>query len=354
MRGEPLEIFGILGLATAACFWCHYRPRWRPVDDSPAAANADLATHPNDAFFKSVFSEPAHAVAFFQSHLPAAMAGRIDWTTLELVPTSFVKSTLQQVHSDLIFSVRIGERETLLYLLFEHQSTVDPAMPLRLLGYLAEILMQHHREHGLPLPPVIPFVFHQGPETWQVSTAFESLFRLPAELADDLLPYLPKFNHALLDLTRCDPATEEADLRLRIVLQLMKLARERELARFFEWLCQLVLDGVSDRLLDNVLVYALHADTSLDIREIHRTLPANNKLKSRAMSIAEQIKAEGRTEGISQGISQGRWVGRIQILEEFLGKPPTPTAGLETLPIAELEARHQQLHREYEIRFKGR
>jgi predicted transposase/invertase (TIGR01784 family) len=148
------------------------------VDDSPPianAANADLATHPNDAFFKSVFSEPAHAVAFFQNHLPAAIATRIDWATLELVPTSFVKSTLRQVHSDLIFSVRVGERETLLYLLFEHQSTVDPAMPLRLLGYLSEILIQHHHEHGLPLPPVIPFVFHQGPETWQVSTAFESL-----------------------------------------------------------------------------------------------------------------------------------------------------------------------------------
>lgn len=75
------------------------------------------------------------------------------------------------------------------------------------------------------LPPVLPFVFHQGPETWNISAAFEDLFELPDELAADLLPFLPKFHHALLDLSRSDPDTEEDDTRLRVVLQLMKLAR---------------------------------------------------------------------------------------------------------------------------------
>ena len=59
-----------------------------------------------------------------------------------------------------------------------------------------------------------------------LSTAFEDLFELPGEIAADLLPFLPKFHHALLDLTRFDPATEEEDTRLRVVLQLMKHARQ--------------------------------------------------------------------------------------------------------------------------------
>ncbi|NQW99758.1 Rpn family recombination-promoting nuclease/putative transposase, partial [bacterium] len=152
------------------------------------------ATHPNDGFFKAVFSQPEHATAFFKSHLPSAIAERIDWTSLTVLPGSFVKTSLQQVHSDLLFSVRIGGRATLLYLLFEHQSTPDPAMPLRLLGYMMEIFARHHKEQGLPLPPVLPFVFHQGPEAWNVTTAFEDLFALPDELASELLPYLPKFH----------------------------------------------------------------------------------------------------------------------------------------------------------------
>ncbi len=56
-------------------------------------------------------------------------------------------------------------------------------MPLRLLFYTAEILFKHHKSHGLPLPPVLPFVFHQGPERWNVSTAFDDLFQLSEYLA---------------------------------------------------------------------------------------------------------------------------------------------------------------------------
>ena len=84
------------------------------------------AAHTNDGFFKAVFSQPEHATAFFKSHLPPALAAKMDWNSLGVLPGSFVKTSLQQVHSDLLFSVRVGERETLLYLLFEHQSSPDP------------------------------------------------------------------------------------------------------------------------------------------------------------------------------------------------------------------------------------
>lgn len=307
-----------------------------------------LAAHTHDGFFKAVFSQPEHAIAFFKSHLPPAISARIDWPSLHLLPGSFVKSSLQQVHSDLLFSARIGARETLLYLLFEHQSSPDPAMPLRLLGYETEILLKHHKAHGLPLPPVLPLVFHQGPESWNLSTSFEDLFALPEELAADLLPFLPKFQHALLDLTRFDPDTREDDTRLRVVLQLMKLARQKELLRFFKWLTGFPARDLPDNLLSLMLLYALHADSDLDARKIYHTLSSNPELKKNAMSVAEKLKAEGRVEGRVEGL----WIGKIQAFEEFLGKNQTSREILEALPVADLEALHQTLHREYEARFK--
>jgi len=76
------------------------------------------------------------------------------------------------------------------------------------------------------------------------------------------------------------------------------------------------------------------------------------------MSVAEKLKAEGRMEGISQGISQGReeglWIGKIQTLEEFLEQNQTLRESLEAMPLAELEALHQDLHHQYEVRFKRR
>ncbi len=62
--------------------------------------------YPNDAFFKDVFSEPKHATAFFQGHLRETLAAKADWSSLVVLPRSFVKSSLQQIHSNLVFSVR--------------------------------------------------------------------------------------------------------------------------------------------------------------------------------------------------------------------------------------------------------
>jgi len=326
------------------------------VDEVPS--EFEPSAQPNDAFVKEVFSEPEHIMPLLRGRLSPVLAGRLDWPTIEARPASFVRSSLQQVHSDLLFSVRfVDGREGLLYVLFEHQSTVDPALPLRLLGYVFEVLNRHYEAQGLPLPPVLPFVLHQGPEGWHVSTAFEDLFDLPAGLAGELLPYLPKFRHALLDLTRCDPASEEDDPRLRAILQLMKLAREQRLLEYFRWLAESLAEQIPDPLLARLLLYALHADSDLDVEEIYRNLSSNPQLEQRAMSVAEKLRAQGlergRMEGRMEGRAEGLWIGKIMALEEFLGLPPTSGEELESSSLAELEARHDRLHRDYEARFKG-
>ena len=195
-------------------------------------------------------------------------------------------------------------------------------------------------------------------------------------------PFLPQFRHALLDLTRFDPAAEEADTRLRVVLQLMKLARQKELLRFFQWLSGFSARELPDTLLGLMLLYALHADSDLDAEKIYHNLSNNPELEKNTMSVAEKLIAQGREEGISQGISQGReegisqgisrgreegisqgisrgresglWIGRIQLLEEFLELPASSGESLAALSLEELKAMQERLHAEYELRFKRR
>lgn len=229
-------------------------------------------------------------------------------------------------------------------------------MPLRLLAYMAEIYTRHHKSHGLPLPPVLPFVLHQGPETWNVSTDFADLFQLPPQLAEPLSPYLPKFHHALLDLTSFDPSANENDTSLRVVLQLMKLSRRKELLRFFQWLAKFPARELPESFLGLLLLYALHSDSDLDAEQIYHTLSTNPELEKSAMSVAEKLKAQGPSQGLSQGLSEGRaiglWIGKIQAYEEFLGKNPSPRETLDHLSIPQLEALHHNLREEYESRFK--
>ena len=141
------------------------------TDYDPSSSSSDefwinLATHPHDAFFKEVFATREDAIAFFRSHLPPQIACSCDWQSLKVLPGSFVKSTLQQAHSDLLFSVQMqlapdgdtfrgsqATQECFFYLLFEHQSSVDHIMPLRLLSYMVQIFLTHYEQHGLPLPP---------------------------------------------------------------------------------------------------------------------------------------------------------------------------------------------------------
>jgi hypothetical protein len=171
---------------------------------------------------------------------------------------------------------------------------------------------------------------------------------LPDDLAIALLPFLPKFKHALLDLTRYDPATSEHDTRLRVVLQLMKLARAKELLRFFQWLANFSAGDLPDNLPGLMLLYALHTDSKLDVEGIYHTISSNPKLGFNLMSVAEQLKAEGHVEGQVKGL----WIGKIQTLQEFLDLPIRPSVDLAAMTVEELEAKHLELHRDYQTRFK--
>ena len=50
--------------------------------------------------------------------------------------------------------------------------------------------------------------------------------------------------------------------------------------------------------------------------------------------------------GEERGVSKGLLMGRIQILQELLTQPSTPRAGLEAMPLADLESLAVRLRRE--------
>jgi hypothetical protein len=200
---------------------------------------------PHDLFARYTFGRPERAEAELRAVLPAQVVSEVDWTSLRQESGSVVDPELRETESDLLFTARLRSgRSLLLYVLLEHQSTVDRWMALRMLRYVVRQLehwRQQHPESTL-LPVIIPLVMYHGPEgAWTAPRRVEDLFELPdeEEQRERWRTLVPRFEYLLDDLT----AEREEALRARPGPPLARLAwlilrygRTDELARRLpEW-----------------------------------------------------------------------------------------------------------------------
>ena len=165
-----------------------------------------MGNGPHDALFRKTFSSVEHAAAELRAVLPPALRSRIDLSKLQLAPGSYVDSDLAASQSDLLFSVEMAGKPGLLYLLFEHQSTVDDLMAFRVLKYVVRILDQHIRGaksavRALPLPVVIPVVLHHSETGWTAATDLQDLFDGGLAKDESLAAYVPQLSFVLDDIS---------------------------------------------------------------------------------------------------------------------------------------------------------
>ena len=202
-------------------------PDERPGNAAGAATDAGAAdvpkpdtpvqpAQPHDAFFRSIFGDPAHAAAVLQSILPPSVAAHIDWPSLQPVHASMVSKELAQLHGDLLFKARLKDgREAFLWLLFEHQSSTERWMSWRMTEMAFDFL--RHWLDGHPdveyLPAILPVVLYQGTRPWRAPTSLLELTNLSAEARRDLAPHLLSFSFVLDDLC----ATDDRDIDARLV-----------------------------------------------------------------------------------------------------------------------------------------
>ncbi len=306
----------------------------------------DLAIihHPHDGYFKAFFSVPEHAAEFFRRHLPPEVVACVDWLQLENVSAAYLSDDLQASHADLVFAAPMGGRRGLVHFIFEHQTTVDEGMPLRLASYTLSLLTRHRQTHGLPLPPVVTFVLHQGPERWTAPCRLRELFDIDGDESRTWAPLLPDFTHGLLDLTTFEPDSADLGQAQRVVLQLMKMAREKRVLEFFDTLAAQALDCLSDPLLHTTLVYALSADPTLDLQVLVRKLSSNTPVHMEALSIAQKLLLEGQEKGLERGYGLGVLKTCVRLAEKRFGALPAEVnADVERLPYPQLEALSEAL-----------
>ena len=143
----------------------------RAAEQADGGTAAPAVSQPHDKYFQRVFSNEKDAASLLRTCVPRPLADTLTWSTLSLLRGRFVDDDWRRNETDMLYSVERKGTETpvLVYVLLEHQSTPDPWLRLRLLGYCVQVWQQWHRTHedDERLPLLVPVVFYQGARRWE-------------------------------------------------------------------------------------------------------------------------------------------------------------------------------------------
>ena len=156
----------------------------------------------HDSTVRSFFEDHRLAAEIFTFILPRDVSEAIDMGMLRERKDRFTDSDLRWGGTDVSFDATMRGCRMALYMMLDHQSTVDRMMPLRLWRntgrlWLTEVSVSDGRR---TLPFVLPMVLTNAPDLWTAPTdigmLIEGVGRWPAAFSD-LMPHL---RYVVLDL----------------------------------------------------------------------------------------------------------------------------------------------------------
>jgi predicted transposase YdaD len=197
-----------------------------------------VTSTPHDALVRGIFGEPRFMAEELRTVLPRELLATLRLDSLAPVDGSFIDEALRETSADLLFSVGLhGAGTGLVHVLFEHQSTPDEGMPLRLLRYQTRIWERHAAEHPgeSRLPPILTVLLFQGPKPWPWPTRFSGAVALDDAQRAAFGRHLLDFEFVLDDLARQTDAQilgRASDAIVRLTLFALRNARAN--SRLFE------------------------------------------------------------------------------------------------------------------------
>ena len=323
-------------------------PRNRPAGRAEAtrAAPPERARRRHDQTYKRLF---AHAAALRSPVRHFAACGWVRWLalpSLHLFPTESVGRGLARRLCDCICRVRFKDGRRSAVFLFEFQSTVDPRMSQRTLGYaeaVRDALLDNENllDPGGVMPLLLPCVVYTGARPWTGGTDLEGLAATP--------PRLPTA------VVRATAGWGTAHAYRRLDLQAFK-AQDLGEDPLIGWLATLERDGwkafpAVHRSMaahwggpEHLAVRAAFADWTVErLRALG--VPEDRREEARAQIIQPKEEedmaqtyqewveehtqkgvAQGLAQGLAQGREEGREAGRTMVLRQVSRKFGVETA----------------------------
>ena len=264
----------------------------------------------------------------------------IDFDRLSLLNRSFVAENLKAKEADILYTVpfRDGSEsdELLIYILIEHQSTVDIAMAFRVLSYMMQIWQMQLEEMASDdvkksqwrLHPILPIVFYSGDRSWNTPLTLNAIMEIP----DELSRFVPKFDILFLSVKETDTANlMQVDHPFGWMLSVLQKEKSDK-----EMIVNAIVESVSrlNAFSPTELEQRLRAIHYLILLILHRR-PVNEhddllalvdqhapdmEVEVMIKSMADMLIEEGKAAGIALGKAEGLEQGEIRAKRETIFK----------------------------------
>ncbi|WP_250311483.1 Rpn family recombination-promoting nuclease/putative transposase [Rickettsia endosymbiont of Oedothorax gibbosus] len=266
----------------------------------------------HDEIFRKSMENPIVAKEFLATHLPKDVLALIDSTTVKLEKDSFIELDLSETISDVLFSVKFNDQDGYIFLLLEHQSTVDKMMAFRLFKYMINIcdlyLTTNPKAKSLPL--IYPLIIYNGKKKYNASLNIWNLFSHP-----DLARVFWTNDCQLINVHDIPDEELKEKVWSGILLFFLKHIHERQLLKRWQEISHLLpkLSKITIGYdhIRNLLQYTLTFIEQSDKIELEKILK-NSLTKEKGEGIMPSIAQVWKEEGIEIGLQDGIKIGEAR------------------------------------------
>ncbi|WP_341748515.1 Rpn family recombination-promoting nuclease/putative transposase [Candidatus Tisiphia endosymbiont of Sialis lutaria] len=243
------------------------------------------------------------------THLPKDVLALIDSTSLKLEKDSFIEPDLSETISDVLFSVKFNDQDGYIFLLLEHQSTVDKMMAFRLFKYMINICDRYLTTNpkAKRLPVIYPLIIYNGKKKYNAPLNIWNLFSHP-----DLARGFWTNDCQLINVHDIPDEELKKKVWSGILLFFLKHIHERQLLKRWQEISHLLpkLSKITIGYdhIRNLLQYTLIFIEQNDKIELEKILK-NSLTKEKGEELMPSIAQVWKEEGIEIGLQDGIRIG---------------------------------------------
>lgn len=250
----------------------------------------------HDLFFKETFSRLEVAESFIREVFPEELKERLNFSALKRISDSFTDEELDEYLADVVYQTEYAGQKTLVTLLFEHKSYVQPYPHLQLLQYILNV-WKEERKQKKKLSVVIPIIIHHGNGKWKYKS-MKSYFK---GLHPTLEKFVPDFEYLLFTLDKIEDnqIANFQNIVLSMTAMLLKHSHdsEEEFLKLSSFWAEKLNRLDADKQIDFIKTVFLYIETALNLTEENLSpifTEVSENVNHIGMTIAQRIRIEER------------------------------------------------------------